>query len=194
MSHLHQRSRHPWVKNISPTPSEKSPVADNANIFSAVGFTTGARHGADGIVSARGLLVSGAGSAFPTEGERRRFEPTMGSETSTSCSIWEDDSCIRPITFHGPSDSPSRLIIITPGVPAYRFRMGNLDTHEPHTKQSYSEPVIRGGGRPEEEVSDGALSLSFASSSGLCKFVGGEFRTGDASRDEGLSRKFKHDS
>ena len=148
----------------------------------------------DDAVSARGLFVSGAGSAFPTEDERRRFEPTVGSGTSTSCSNCETDSCTRPITCHGPSDSSSRVTIITPGVPAYRFRMGIPDTHEPHTKESYSEPGIKGGGRPEEDISDRVSSLSFASCSGLCDCVGGEFRTGDASWDEGRSRKFRHDS
>lgn len=69
------------------------------------------------------------------------------------------------------------------------------ETHEPQTNDSYLDPEIRGGGRPEEEASD--APSSFSSMSFVCVVSCGSCLAGDAgddSREEGRSRKLRHDS
>lgn len=43
---------------------------------------------------------------------------------------------------------------MAPWVPAYRWSIGIVATHPAQTNDSYSEPLMRGGGRHEEEALD----------------------------------------
>ena len=69
---------------------------------------------------------------------------------------------------------------------AHRFNVLISLTHERHTRQSYEEPLMRGGESPEDDAADAPSSFSFGGvdSSGC----------GVASLEEGLSRKLRHDS
>lgn len=144
-----------------------SPAPRKVYIFSAVELRVGARHGTDedsGSGAARSLLVSGAFES-EVEGERGLLDPvfaeTTSIATSTSISVWE--VCSSPIIFQGAVGS-LRATILTPGVPAYRFRVCIPDTQDPQMNESYSAPWIRGGGSPEEDASESASSFSFDSS------------------------------
>jgi|SRR5882762_423840 len=161
-------------------------------------FGGGARHGTDAFAGpgdARALFVSGE-SLSATEGERGRFVPvliaTPSSDTSTDLSSSRVD--VSPMMFQGAYGS-FRTTIMTPGVPAYRLRMCIPATQDPHINDSYSVPWIRGGGRPDEDASDAASSAS--SISVVCpngSFEGDASTSGDGSREDGRSRRLRHDS
>lgn len=151
----------------------------------------GPRHKDDGRVDAcekpRTLFASGI---LASEGERARLIPIVENPgeplfTSIFSSATHKSS---PSRLQGLAGS-SRMTIMAPGVPEYRFRISFFDTHAPHTKHSYSVPEISGGGRSEDDASETVSSFVSESGSmfsGCC--------AGDGSVGVSRSRRLQHDS
>ena len=178
-----------------------------ANTFCARKSDSGARQSCDDVnssapssripssdFSGRGRLARCSSTA---ESGRARFSPTVvGSEPSVAppMSTGLSLSIARPATSQ-TSAEPSRTTINTPGVPAYLCRVSIFSTHAPHTKLSYKDAVMSGGGRPEEDASE----CTSSSSSGISDIwtvapFGLLDASGDGSREEGRSRKLRQDS
>jgi hypothetical protein len=123
----HQRSRKFSDRNMSPVPRSTD---EEDRIRCAVGLRGGARQtleefrglfagGSESVIGEPGLLVAGAG--------------TTSDSSSTSTLTGSPGVSLR--IFQG-AFSWSRVIIETPGVPAYRVRRGIECTHEPHMNDS----------------------------------------------------------
>ena len=134
----------------------------------------------------RARLASGS---CAKEGESGRFALEADGVEESSTLTGSSGCCVSPFRHVQGSVVLFRTTITAPRVPAHFFSVSIFETQDPQMKLSYSDAEIRGGGRPEEEASDTASSLS-----SLFAGVSDCSGRGVGSREAGRSRRLQHDS